>query len=272
MTARFAVLRAIVSALLCGISVPSVCAQGALSQPITVGDVVVSGSLRSRAYGWDWFGGTPNGSYTYPGSLFRIGLSESKKAYDWQLELAVPFLFSLPERAIGPSAQGQMGLGATYFAANNNQSNAAGAFIKQGAIRFNDLWGVKGQSLKVGRMEFNDGAEVMPKNGALTALKRDRISQRLLGAFGFSDVGRSFDGIHYSLNKSDLNVTFLGARPTRGVYQVDGWGELNVNVFYGALTGQLGGEKNNGEWRVFGLGYQDYRDNVIKTDNRPLAA
>src|SRR5262249_9673484 len=56
------------------------------------------------------------------------------------------------------------------------------------------------------------------------------------------------------------------------VFQVDGWGEVNVNVYYGALTGQVAGKRNAGEWRIFGLGYQDLRDGVLKTDNRPTAA
>jgi hypothetical protein len=86
-----------------------------------------------------------------------------------------------------------------------------------------------------------------------------------------SVVGRSFDGAEYGLNRSRLNLTLLAAGPTRGVFQVDGWGELNANVFYGALTGQLPGRNGNGEWRLFGLGYRDYRDGVVKTDNRPLA-
>ena len=145
-------------------------------------------------------------------------------------------------------------------------------FIKQGSIRFKGLGGVAGQTLKAGRMEFNDGAEVAPKNATLAALKRDRISQRLIGTFGFSDVGRSVDGVQYSLGGSPLNFTFLGGRPTQGVFQVDGWRELKVNIFYGALTRQLGSEHHVGEWRVFALGYSDYRDNVLKTDNRPLAS
>lgn len=67
------------------------------------------------------------------------------------------------------------------------------------------------------------------------------LAHRLIGNFGFSDVGRSFDGVQYNLNRSKLNLTLFGGRPTRGVFQVDGWGELNINVFYGALTGQVGG-------------------------------
>ena len=57
-------------------------------------------------------------------------------------------------------------------------------FLKQGWIRFKGLGGPAGQSLRVGRLEFNDGAEVTPANTALAALKRDRIAQRLIGASG----------------------------------------------------------------------------------------
>jgi hypothetical protein len=178
----------------------------------------------------------------------------------------------LPDDAIAPGAQGQLGFGGTYFAANGRNTNAAMLFAKQGFIRFNELGGIAGQSLKFGRMEFIDGTEVTPKDSTLAALKRDRIAHRLIGNFGFSDVGRSFDGAQYSLNRSRLNLTLLAARPTRGVFQVDGWGELNANVFYGALTGQLPGKGRSGEWRIFGLGYSDYRDGVVKTDNRALAA
>lgn len=65
-------------------------------------------------------------------------------------------------------------------------------------------------------------------------------------------------------------MTLLAARPTRGVFQVDGWGEVNVNVFYGALTHEAGSKSGATDWRVFGIGYSDLRDGVLKVDNRPL--
>jgi hypothetical protein len=246
-------------------------AQTSGTDPVKIGDVAISGSLRTRVEAWNWFEGNANNDYTYPGSILRLNFSQARRAFDWQLEFAVPFLLGLPNDAIAPGAQGQMGFGATYFAANGQNSNVAMLFAKQGFIRFNELGGISGQSLKLGRMEFIDGTEVSPKDPTLAALKRDRIAHRLIGNFGFSDVGRSFDGVQYSLNRPKLNFTLFAARPTRGVYQVDGWGELNANVFYGALTGQVGGKNSNGEWRVFGLGYSDYRDGVVKTDNRLLA-
>jgi alginate export protein len=257
--------------LLAGIAVGPAAGQQAALGPSRVGDIALSASLRSRVESWNWFDGGANNSYTYPGSILRFGFSTSRPAFDWQVEFALPFLLDLPNDAIAPGAQGQLGFGATYFAANGRNTNAAMLFAKQGFIRFNELGGVSGQSLKLGRMEFIDGTEVVPKDPTLAALKRDRIAHRLIGNFGFADVGRSFDGIHYSLNRPKLNLTLFAARPTRGVFQVDGWGELNANVFYGALTGQVSGKNSNREWRLFGLGYSDYRDGVVKTDNRPLA-
>jgi hypothetical protein len=246
-------------------------AQTPPAPPTKIGGVTIAGSLRTRVEAWDWFQGNANNSYAFTGSILRLSFSKTHKNFDWQFELAVPFLLGLPDDAIAPGAQGQFGFGATYFAANNKNTNAAMLFPKQGFIRFNGLGGDSSQSLKLGRMEFIDGTEVTPKDATLAALQRERIAHRLIGNVGFSDVGRSLDGALYSISRSKLNFTLLAARPTRGVFQVDGWGNLNVNVFYGALTGQRPGKRGSGEWRIFGLGYNDDRSGVVKSDNRPLA-
>ncbi|HUI54538.1 MAG TPA: alginate export family protein [Bryobacteraceae bacterium] len=249
---------------------PPAPAQTASPNPVKIGGVTVSASLRTRIESWDWFQGNANNDYTFPGSILRFSLSESKKTLDWQLEMAAPFLLGLPSDAAASGAQGQLGFGAGYFVANAKNSDPAMLFVKQGFIRFKGLGGVEGQSLKLGRMEFIDGTEITPKDGTLAALKRDRIAHRLIGNFGFTDVGRSFDGLQYARNRGAWSLTLFAGRPTRGVFQVDGWGELKAEVFYGALTRQVG-KKRAGEWRLFGLGYSDDRNNVVKTDNRPLA-
>ena len=92
-------------------------------------------------------------------------------------------------------------------------------FAKQGFVRFKRLGGVEGQSLKLGRMELIDGTEITPKDGTLAALKRDRIAHRLIGNFGFSDVGRSFDGVQYNLNRSKLNLTLFGGREPASLHR-----------------------------------------------------
>jgi len=235
---------------------------------LSVGGVTIAGSVRTRVESWDWFGDAANGTYTYPASLVRVGLGQRQKKRDWQVEFSAPLLFGLPEQPIGA---GPAGLGANYFVANDRSRNAAGLFVKQAFFRFKDLRGVTGQSLKVGRMEFLDGAEVAPKDETLAALKRDRVAARLLANFGFTHVQRSVDGVQYVFDRPTMNVTLLAARPTRGVFQVDGWGELNINVLYAAITRQVGSGADAGEWRLFSLTYHDGRDGVVKTDNRPLA-
>jgi hypothetical protein len=245
-------------------------AQSAASQSpqLEIAGVTVSGTLRTRLESWDWFGTNPSGTYTYPGTLLRIGLGRAEPTRDWLVELAVPFLLALPEQPAGAAE----GLGASYSNANDRSTHAAALFVKQAFVRFTNLGGVTGQSLKVGRMEFFDGAEVSPRHGTLAAVKRDRIALRLLGNFGFTHVGRSLDGVQYAFNRPQWNVTLVAGRPTAGVFQVDGWRELAINVFYSAVTRQVGGGERAGEWRVFAFGYRDYRGAVVKTDNRPLVA
>ncbi len=234
------------------------------------GSVVFSGSVRTRVEAWDWFEDSANGRYTISDSLIRLSLRQVLGNFDWQLEFAVPVLLDLPTNALAPAPQLQSGLGANYYSANHNSTDAGMIFPKQGFVRFKRLFGHDGESVRAGRFEFFDGAEVAPQDATLAALKRDHVDQRLIGNFGFADVERSFDGAQYTAHGSALNLTVMSALPTRGVFQVDGWGDLRTSVSYIGLTGQLPGKRSSSEWRLFGIYYDDFR-HVLKTDNRPAA-
>jgi hypothetical protein len=242
------------------------CAAGAQQTPppIKLGNVVFSGSFRSRTEMWDWWLAGANHSYGYSGNILRFGFSQNQRKYDWQVEFAAPFLLGIPDHAIAAAPQGQLGLGGTYYAANSSRRNAGMVFPKQGFLR------LKGQanSIRLGRFEWMDGSEAAPKDPSLAAVKRDRINQRLIGPFGWSHVGRSFDGGHYVYNKPKFNFTLLSALPTRGAFQVDGWGQLKVGFAYASATGQVTSKNHSGEWRALGIYYHDWRK-VLKTDNRP---
>lgn len=240
-------------------------AQAAGMKPVHLGPVTVQGSIRTRLENWDWFSnGQGEEAYAFSGTVARISFSQSRKPLDWQLEFAAPVLLGLPDQATPAAPVGPLGLGGNYFSANHNHRHAAMVFLKQGNLRFKSLFGDERQSIKVGRFEFNDGTEVAPKDATLAALKRDRITQRLIGTFVWTHVQRSFDGFHYVANgKVSLHV--LGALPTRGVFQVDGWGPLRTGfVYISANRAQA-----NSDWRLFGIYYHDWR-NVLKTDNRPV--
>ncbi len=232
----------------------------------------MTGSLRSRIYGWDWFEASAgDNQYVYSGNLLRLNFSAKRKTWSWDAELAAPVLLGLPDNATAPAPQGALGLGSNYYAANGNSRYSGMVFAKQLYVRFSGLGPGESGSLQAGRFEFNDGSELVPKNPTLAALKRDRISQRLIGTFGWSDVGRSFDGLHYSYSKPKDDLTIVAATPTRGVFQTDGWGWNRAALGYAAFTHEWGHGNHAADSRLFVLEYDDWR-HILKTDNRPLAA
>jgi hypothetical protein len=239
--------------------------------PIKIGDVDVTGTLRSRVYVWNWFqAATGENQYTYSGNYLRLSLAEKSSAWDWDAEFTVPFLFGLPTTATVAAPQGALGLGANYFSANGSTQNTAMIFPCHLLVPFHGLGGSDANKLQVSRFVFQDGSKLTPKNATLAALKRDRVSQRLLGDFGFSDVGRSFDGVHFPSTTPSNDFTFIAAVPTRGVFQVDGWGWNRVGFGYGAYTHEWGKGHHAADTRVFVLEYDDWR-HILKTDNRPTA-
>src|SRR5260370_41067682 len=107
---------------------------------------------------------------------------------------------------------------------------------KEICVRVNRLGGSKARRRQIGRFEFLDGSEAVPKNATLVALRRDRVNARLLGNFGFTDVARSMDGILYTYTTKADTFAFTAAVPTRGAFQVGGWGWNRIAFGYGSYT------------------------------------
>jgi len=222
---------------------------------------------RTRVDAWKWPEAPPEeNSYGYVESLLRLGVAQRIHRWDWELELAQPAVLDVPDKAVSPvSAQGQLGLGGTYYASNGNNTEPATAFFKQGFLRYG---GESGQ-IRLGRFEFFDGQEIQPKNPTLAWLQTNRIVQRLIGNFGFSNAQRSFDGLDAHIGSGAWNLTAMAARSDQGVFNMNGNPELNVDLQYLAFTRpEL---KGHLLWRAFGAGYHDGRTFVTKTDNRALA-
>ncbi len=231
-----------------------------------LGPLEISINWRARAEGWNWFEGkTGNSDYGLWDSLLRVGIGQTRENFSWFLEGEQPSILDLPNNAVVAAPQGQLGLGGSYYAANNNHTNVANGFVKQAFVNFKHL-GPAG--LKLGRFEYFDGLEVTPKDPLLATVIQMRISSRLISNFAFAAVQRTYDGVQLSANSGQNNFTFFGARPTEGVFQVKGMDELNVDTYYGAYTRSVATQHSAGELRVFGLGYIDHRRLVLKTDNR----
>jgi hypothetical protein len=232
-----------------------------------IGPFDISINWRTRAEGWNWFQG-PTGNNDYPlwDSLLRIGIGQTRERIDWFAEMEQPSILGVPNDAVVAAPQGQLGLGGNYFAANNNQVNSASVFLKQAYVDFKHLGPTR---LKLGRFEYFDGLEVKAKDPTLAAVVQTRISSRLISNFAFAAVQRSYDGGQFSVNGGQNNLTFFSARPTAGVFQVDGMPELDIEVYYGAFTRSIDTSHGSAQLRVFGLGYVDDRNTILKTDNRP---
>jgi hypothetical protein len=238
-------------------------------QPIQIGSMTFSGSIRERYEAWDWFTPTtPNAQnlYGFSGTVIRFGLSQDREKYDWKVEFEAPILLGIPDKAVLASPQGQLGLGGSYYAANNKETNTAFIFPKQAYMRIKRPH----SNFRFGRFEFMDGTEAKPKDPTLATLKADRINQRLIGNFGYSDVMRSFDGLQYGYASNGWTVAAVSAIPDRGVFQVDGWGWVKTPITYVSLTRDDETGPTHLEWRVFAIYYDDDRG-VVKTDNRPAA-
>lgn len=223
---------------------------------------------RTRLDTWQWFA-APGYSETYPytESLLRLSLAQRTRHWDWMAELAQPALLGLPTDAVAANpAQGQLGLGGTYYAASGNNNYPAAAFFKQGFLRYH--FSRPDTSLRLGRFEFFEGVELAPHNAELQWLQTNRIQQRLVGNFGFSNAQRSFDGIDAHLGVHGSDITAFAGRADQGVFNMNGNPELNVDLQYLSFSRiDAGGHIL---WRAFAIGYHDGRTGITKTDNRPL--
>jgi len=234
-----------------------------------VGPLDISINWRTRTEGWNWFeGNTGNSDYSLFDSLLRVGVGQTREKVDWFVEGEMASILGLPNNAVAPAPLGQLGLGGTYYVANGNHSNNNNGFLKQAYVNFKHL-GPTG--VKLGRFEFFDGMEVKPHDPMLASVVQTRIANRLISNFAFAAVQRTYDGGQFQWNSGSNNFTFFGARPTAGVFQVDGMDELDVEVYYGAFNRAVKTKHGEGALRVFAVGYVDDRNKVLKTDNRPSA-
>lgn len=228
---------------------------------------VVTALIRERTNATQWFAATPNSEqYGHQDSLLRLGLQQRIKHFDYLIEIGQSAELFLPDDAVSPvAAQGQLGLGGTYYASNTNNPDPAAGSFRQGYLRYHFKRDTN--VLRLGRFEFFEGQETTPANSTLAWLQTNRIAQRLVGNFGFSNGQRSFDGADGKLGGANWNLTAMAGRATQGVYNMNANPELNVDIQYLAYTRYLAQKRVL--VRGFALGYHDGRTGLTKTDNRP---
>ncbi len=230
----------------------------------------LAASLRVRGEFWDWFeGSSGDSSYAYAATVAKFGLKWSENFFDVYVEGQNSSLLGLPDDASAPAPQAAFGLGAVYRA-HSSRRNDSGVFLKQAHLTLKQL-GVPGLTIKGGRHLIAEGAEVLSKDPTTDWIKRFRVSQRLIGPFGWSHVGRSYDGFTLSYTKDAYNLTVHGSHPTQGGFDLAGLEMIeDIDLLYTGFNITRPSFAQTSDARLFYIYYADGRG-LRPTDNRPAA-
>jgi hypothetical protein len=252
---------------------PAIAGSVALAQtptaPASSSPVSITVLDRTRTNANNWYDTPPyTTTYPYVEQLLRMSVAQRIKHFDWQLEVSQNDVFDVPATSVSSvTAQGQLGLGGTYYASGDGNTTPVAASFRQGFLRYHGS--NPDTTLRLGRFEFFDGQETTPKDKTLAWLQTNRIAQRLVGNFGFSNGQRSFDGAGGHYGNGSWDITAMAGRATQGVFNMNANPELNVDLQYLAYSKHSFGQHLL--WRVFAIDYHDGRTGLTKTDNRALA-
>ncbi|MBM4311029.1 MAG: hypothetical protein FJ119_08805 [Deltaproteobacteria bacterium] len=229
-----------------------------------------TGEVTARTEHWNWFdpaGSAADNNYSYQFIRSRLALGFETETLDVFVQGQHTRMWNLPNDAMAPAPGGALGLGAIYYA-HNRDSNPYSTFINQAYVRLKDIGGT-GLYIKAGRFEYVDGLEVTYANPKVMWLKNMRLSERMIGPFGWSAFTRSFDGAELALDREKYNITFMASRPTQGGFDRNAHASIDdIWITASTFTLKYNTVIPNTEARLFHFYYDDER-NIAKPDNTP---
>ncbi|MFN0149666.1 MAG: alginate export family protein [bacterium] len=236
--------------------------------------IVPLASERVRAEFVNWYGGTADApgvdTYTFFASQLRVGARATYPRVQALVEFQNTRLAGLPNDASLPAPRGNLGPGAVYYA-HTRESDQGETFLRQAFVAAR--W--KGVQAALGRFEYADGLETTPGDPTLVWLKRARIAERLVGPYGYTHVGRVFDGARLSADRRAFNISAIAARPTAGGFEVSAGPQLgDVDLAGVSLTAKRLDVARPADMRVAYFFYEDRRGadgTPVRVDNRPAA-
>jgi hypothetical protein len=226
-----------------------------------------SDRIRGEFVSWfDPAGPKSNNAYNFFANRLRFGATLNFPQIEFVVEAQDTAMVNLPGAdSINPQV-GPLGPGAVYFA-NNHDRDENALFLHLGYATFRQF-GLPGTSVRVGRFGYNQGLEKVAQDPTLAWLQRARISQRLIGNFDYTNVGRSFDGVQGIYDYGPFNFTAMGSHPTFGGFNVSGNREID-KVDLVSATASLVEPKGFAPIgaQLFYIYYADRRG-LVATDNR----
>lgn len=214
----------------------------------------------------DWFAtppssATPTFRYDFLGNKLQLGLRIKRKPYELFVQFQDSTIADLPRDGVG--------VGSVYFA-NTRRPLQNGAILRNAWGSAQSLFGVDNLFIKAGRQLYSNAQDAPPQDPRLLWLQTYRLSQRLIGPFDYTHIGRSFDGGQFGYEAARWRIAGFGYKPTFGGYEIDANRELDINLAGAALDlktlDALGGLSIG---QLVYYYYDDFRD-VVFVDNRPL--
>jgi hypothetical protein len=218
----------------------------------------------------DWFqplptSPAPNYRYDFLDNKFQIGVRVTRAPYELFLQFQDSALGFVPANAVG--------VGGIYYA-NTMRRTQNGAIFRNGWISAAGELAGDRVAVKAGRQLYSSAAEVPSRDPSLKWLQANRLSQRFIGPFDYTAVGRSFDGGQAALSQELFTITGFGFKPTFGGYEVDANPELDV-ILAGVAVSLPDSAGARVPWLANTIAqlswyyYDDSRD-IVFLDNRPL--
>lgn len=258
-----------------------------LDLPGTVGQMSFYGMSRTRWSYWDHFESAPfDNTYDHFSQQLRLG---SRLDNAWLKAHAAWQYVQTWLLPTGTSAGA--GAGTLYFANGTGRNETHGTYLKYAEIQLKDLTDT-GLTAGGGRMNLSSGnnqpvgagrgavrdAAATPLTKKLQWLKSNRIGDRLIGGFGWSEYQRSFDGGHAAWDHERVHVHAASASPTQGGYDENA-GRTIYDIDLLTLEGTVkpGVVLEGVELQMFYYDYSDARQlsaSSVRRDNtgRTLAA
>src|SRR5438094_2237085 len=201
--------------------------------------------------------------YDFLGNKFQAGVRVRREPWETFVQFQHTVLDGVPVSSPTPA-----GPGGPYFA-NTKRSFQEQGWLRQGWVRAEDLFGVKGAGIVVGRQLWRDGLEAPARDANLVWLKRHRIAERLVGPGDYTHIGRSFDGAQVHWDTDWLNVSGFGFQPASGVFEISA-GRPIEGIQVGGLSATLKDSPRfpSSDARLFWIYYSDHRGPIV-FDNRP---
>ncbi len=213
----------------------------------------------TRVSGWDYFnpgstGGDP--SYGYVANRLRIGMRWQTANTELHAAGQQVQFSGVPTSAAGP---GPLGLGAAYRGQGNASTNPGGLYVRYLHFDVKKI-GNTGLSFSFGRFGYSGGGESTAADSPkVNRVKAMRVTDKLIGEFGWSLYQRGFDGVRGDWTHGFGKVTVAAFQPTQGGFENRAGISIDdIRVHTGVWT--LGSVVPNSELQLFLYDYDDERN------------